>query len=90
MRGRERIGKLLEASGLPEDALLSSALVTMNGRTSVMIEGQHGVVELSGTQIRLATGNGVLSIRGCLLTLKELNAEKAIVTGEMIDAVAYT
>ena len=89
MRGGETMKKLLLAGGLPEDALLDSARVTMNGRTSVMIEGQRGVVELSQEQIRLATGNGVLNIRGSLLTLRELSPEKAIVTGNPIDAAVY-
>ena len=89
MRGRERVGKLLQAGGLPEDALLSSARVTMNGRTSVTIEGQYGVIELSQAQIRLSTGNGVLSVRGSRLTLRELSPEKAIVSGEPIDAATY-
>ncbi len=90
MRGRERVKKLLLTGGLPEDALLDSARVTMNGRTSVLIEGQRGVVELSQAQIRLATGNGVLCISGAQLTLKELSPEMAVVTGESIDAAAYT
>ncbi|MBR5287587.1 MAG: YabP/YqfC family sporulation protein [Clostridia bacterium] len=89
MRGRERIRKLLQAGGLPEDALLSSARVTMNGRTSVTIEGQRGVVELSQSQIRLATGNGMLCIRGCALTLMELTPALAVVTGEPVAAAVY-
>ena len=89
MRGREQVRKILQAGGLPEDALLSSARVTMNGRTSVTIEGQNGVIELSQSQIRLSTGNGVLRVNGTMLMLRELSPEKAIVTGEMIDAAAY-
>ena len=89
MRGREKVGKLLQAGGLPEDALLSSARVTMNGRTSVTIEGQYGVIELSQAQICLSTGNGVLRVRGSMLTLRELSPEKAIVSGEPIDTATY-
>lgn len=89
MSSREQVRKLLQAGGLPEDALLSSARVTINGRTSVIIEGQKGVIELSQSKIRLSTGNGVLTVCGCMLMLRELSPEKAIVTGEPIDAATY-
>lgn len=89
MRGKARMRTLLSAGGLPEDALLDSAQVILNGRTSVTITGQHGVVELSSERIRMKTGCGVLTIAGRSLALRELSPDQAIVTGECIDGASY-
>ena len=89
MRGRETVRKLLEAGRLPEDALLDSARVTINGRSGVSVEGQHGVVELSDQRIRLKTGSGLLSITGTALQLAQLSAHRALVSGETIESVSF-
>lgn len=89
MRGRARVRTLLSAVGMPEDALLDSAQVCINGRTSVTINGHHGVVELSCERIRMKTGCGILAIAGSSLALRELSPDRAIVTGERIDGVSY-
>lgn len=80
---------MLAAGGLPEDALLSSARVLFNGRTSITVEGQQGVVALSPEQIQLKTGSGLLTITGRMLALRELSPERAIIQGETIDGAAY-
>ena len=76
-------------SSLPEDALTSGARVTMIGRGCVLVEGQHGVVELSGTCIRLRTKDGVLSVLGEALQLRELSLDAAMITGERVETVTY-
>ena len=87
MRGR--IAKALEGCGLPADALSDCARVTLTGRRSVTIEGQHGVIELSPERIRLRTGDGVLSVDGSALELHALSDSHARITGERIDVVSY-
>ncbi|MBR4039364.1 MAG: YabP/YqfC family sporulation protein [Clostridia bacterium] len=77
------------ACGLPEDVLTSGARVTLMGRTCVLVEGQRGVVELEAARIRLRTRDGVLSITGDALCLKELSADAAMITGGRIDMAAY-
>ena len=89
MRGKKRLHRLSLLSGLPEDALTSGARVTMLGRGCVLVEGQRGMVELSGTRIRLTTHDGVLSICGTGLELTELSAEAAMISGSRIDLAAY-
>ena len=86
---RERIIGLLQSSGLPQDALCDCARVTMTGRSCVMIEGQHGVVELTKERIRLVTGEGVLFVLGRNLTLNMLSANQAVIRGDTIDMASY-
>lgn len=89
MHGKEAVRKLLEAGRLPEDALLDSARVTINGRSGVSVEGQHGVVELSAQRIRLKTGSGLVCITGSALQLSQLSADRALVSGEAIESVSF-
>ena len=89
VRKRNRLAGLTLRSGLPEDAIGDSARVTMTGRTSVMIEGQHGVVELGAERIRLKTGSGVLSVTGEELHLEELSLDAAMIRAKRVTAVSY-
>ena len=77
------------ACGLPEDALLSGARVTMMGRGSVLIEGQCGVVELCGERIRLRSRDDVIAVEGRGLRLRELTGDAAMIEGERIDSASY-
>lgn len=76
-------------SGLPEDALRDSARVTMCGQSSVLVEGQHGVVELAPGRIRLKTGRGILTVAGTALRLEELSLDAAMITGDPVVTVTY-
>lgn len=89
MRRRNRASVLALRAGLPEDALGDNARVTMTGRTSVLVEGQHGVVELSGARIRLITGGGVLTVAGEGLRLEELSLDAAMIRGRSVATVTY-
>lgn len=89
MRARNRARRMVLRSGLPEDAVTGSARTTMSGRSSVLIEGQRGVVEMSGTRIRLKTRDGVLNICGRNLKLEELSLDAAMVHGEDVHTITY-
>lgn len=89
MRSRNRAKHLALSVGLPEDALGDSARVTMTGRSGVLVEGQHGVIELGLGRIRLRTGGGVLTVTGERLRLKELSVDAALICGEDVTAVSY-
>lgn len=85
-RGMRRIAL---SSSLPEDALTSGARVTMIGRGCVLVEGQRGVVELGSGRIRLKTQDGMLSVQGEALELRELSADAAMIVGERIETATY-
>ena len=58
--------------GLPEDSTGDCARVTLVGQSAALVEGQHGVIELTESRVRLRTGRGVLSVLGEGLRLREL------------------
>ena len=74
-------------SELPEDALRDCARITLVGRSVVLIEGQHGVVEMGKTCIRLVTNDGLLSVRGEQLKLSEMSMDAARVEGNWVETV---
>ena len=84
-RGRQ----LALRCSLPGGAVTGCGRVTMTGRGAVLVEGQHGVVELSGACIRLRTKDGVLSVLGEALQLRELSLDAAMITGERVETVTY-
>ncbi|MBQ4266027.1 MAG: YabP/YqfC family sporulation protein [Clostridia bacterium] len=89
MHRRVRARHLALLSGLPEDALSSGARITMMGRGCVLVEGQHGVVELGANRIRLRTSEGILCVSGCALALRELSLDAALISGKQIDTASY-
>ena len=44
--------------GLPEDATSDCARVTLSGQSAALVEGQHGVIELTESRVRLRTARG--------------------------------
>ena len=87
-RGRKVRSSVLDAQ-LPEDALAFGARVTMIGKSTALIEGQRGVVELSCDRIRLRTKQGTLSVLGQALCLKKLSLDAALITGDEVLTVTY-
>lgn len=89
MRKRSAVRRLMLEAGLPEDALEDCARVTMTGRSAVLVEGQHGVIELGAERIRMRTGSGMVSVLGNGLRLRELSLSAALIEGEPLAAVTY-
>ena len=89
MRVRNRARRMLLSCGLPEDTVTGGARVMLSGRSAVMIEGQRGVVEMSGERIRLKTADGVLTICGESLRLQELSLDAAMVIGADVLSTGY-
>lgn len=85
----KKLRRMTLLCGLPEDTLFKSARVTMMGRSSVLVEGQCSLVELSDGRIRLRTRCGVVVIEGRALFLREMTGEAAMIQGECIVSAAY-
>ena len=85
----KKLRRMTLMCGLPEDALLSGARVTMMGRGCVVVEGPCAVMELGSARIRLSTKSGVVSVQGQELRLRELTQNAAMIEGERIDSAAY-
>lgn len=69
--------------GLPEDSTGDCARVTLVGQSAALVEGQHGVIELTESRVRLRTGRGVL---GEGLRLRELSVDAALIEGHVLTA----
>ena len=85
----KRSRRLTLLCGLPEDVVAGSARATLFGRGCAMVEGQRGVVELDTSCIRLHTKDGVLTVKGEGLLLRELSADAEMIIGRRIDAMTY-
>ena len=72
--------------GLPEDSTGDCARVTLVGQSAALVEGQHGVIELTESRVRLRTGRGVLSVLGEGLRLRELSVDAALIEGHVLTA----
>lgn len=70
--------------GLPEDATGDCARVTLSGQSAALVEGQHGVIELTESRVRLRTGRGVLTVLGEGLRLRELSVDAALIEGRVL------
>lgn len=89
MRARSRARRAILRSGLPEDAVGNCARATLCGQGALLVEGQCGVVEMGSDCIRLRTPEGVLSVCGEKLTLRELSLDAAMIHGGKIETVSY-
>ena len=72
--------------GLPEDATSDCARVTLSGQSAALVEGQHGVIELTESRVRLRTGRGVLTVQGEGLRLRALSVDTALIEGHVMTA----
>ena len=72
--------------GLPEDATSDCARVTLSGQSAALVEGQHGVIELTESRVRLRTGRGVLTVQGEGLRLRALSVDAALIEGHVLTA----
>jgi len=85
---RKRRGRRILAASLPED-VLRGARVTWFGQGSALVEGQHGVVELTQERIRLRTDEGILTLCGEGMTLRELSVDAAFIDAAHIHTISY-
>ena len=51
-----------------------------------LVEGQHGVIELTESRVRLRTGRGVLTVQGEGLRLRALSVDAALIEGHVLTA----
>lgn len=89
MRAAKKPRSEMELGDLPLDALTGCARVTVMGRGALLVEGQSGVVELGAERIRLKTRDGVLTICGIGLALRELSLDAAKICAQRFEAVFY-
>ncbi len=74
---------LTSALELPEEIMLNLPLITFTGRTNMSIENYKNIVEYSQKRIRISTTDGVITIDGINLSLKELTKNLIVIDGKI-------
>lgn len=80
--------KLVEKLMLPKDLMLGSAVVTITGRKEVCVENYRGIVEYTGTHIRLQTKTCMIEIEGTSLDVAYYTSDEMKITG-YIEQIIY-
>ncbi|HZK58148.1 MAG TPA: sporulation protein YqfC [Clostridia bacterium] len=74
---------LAEILELPKDIVLDLPKIIMIGNLQIYIENHKGILEYANDRIRINTKNGILSIMGKNLVLKNIVTEEIIIIGEI-------
>ena len=74
---------------LPLDAAEGCAHVTLYGKSTVIIEGHCGICSMDESCICFNSVSGKIAVHGMRLGVKELSLDAAVVTGDLVESVAY-
>jgi sporulation protein YqfC len=75
-----RLAELLE---IPQDIVLDLPRLTLVGNLQLVLENHRGIIEYAPEKLRLALGQGELTITGIDLVLVSLSAEEAVIEGHI-------
>lgn len=78
-----RFAGTLGTLGLPEDLLPGVPRITVVGREQMLLENMGGVCTYSLEEASFYTGQGVLTVRGKGLLLRELGESRVLLQGEL-------
>ena len=74
---------LTTALDLPKEIMLNLPLITITGKNNMSIENYKNIIEYSQKKIRISTSEGIVSIEGTNLFLKELSKDLIVITGNI-------
>jgi sporulation protein YqfC len=87
-RRRSRRGRLQRLAGMleiPADVVLDWPRITMLGNKQLLVENHKGIVEYTGTFVRIKLTHGELAVTGSDLVIGSLQAEQLLVEGTVTD-----
>lgn len=73
---------------LPKDLMFGAAIITVTGRSDLMVENYKGILEYRQDKIRLSLKQGQVEITGEELKIEYYTSEDMRITGR-IDRVEY-
>ncbi len=73
---------------LPKDLMFGAAIITVTGRSDLMVENYKGILEYRQDKIRLSLKQGQVEITGEQLKIEYYTSEDMRITGR-IDRVEY-
>ena len=74
---------------LPLAAAVGCAHITLYGKLTVIIEEHCGICSMDESCIRFDSVSGKIAVHGLRLSVKELSLDTAVVTGDLVESVAY-
>lgn len=80
--------KLANILSLPKEVALDLPLVMATGRSEVNIENYKNLLEFTDKKIRVRTRDGIMTIEGERLKLRQITTENVLVAG-MITGILY-
>lgn len=75
---REKFSEVLE---LPKELILDIPKITLIGSKQLLLENYKGIIEYEDYKIRIKTHEGIISLEGKDMTIKEITSEDIMVTG---------
>ena len=61
--------------------MLNLPLITLTGKNSMSIENYKNIIEYNQKKIRISTSEGIITIEGTKLFLKELRKDLIVISG---------
>lgn len=68
---------------LPKDIIMDVSKIIIIGDSQVSIENHKGIIEYSEEQIRINSGNGIITINGSNMNIKTILQEEIVIEGEI-------
>jgi len=75
--------KLCERLDLPEDVVLNSLKLTVNGSKKALVENHRGILEYGKNRIVISSKRGKLSINGSDLGVVAMTCDELLVEGRI-------
>jgi len=72
---------LTTALDLPKEIMLNLPLITITGKNNMSIENYKNIIEYNQKKIRISTSEGIITIEGTKLFLKELRKDLIVISG---------
>ena len=79
--------KIIKKLDIQPDILPGGTLVSIRGRSSVLISGSTGITLYTPEEIRLSLKKGALSIKGFRLICTSYNAEELRIEGKISSVI---
>jgi sporulation protein YqfC len=76
-------GALDEWLELPDDTLLDLPRLTLIGQVMLAVENHRGLVRYAPDEVRVATGAGLLQVRGEELVVRRMDRERLTIAGRI-------
>lgn len=87
-RKKGQLQKLAGILEIPQDIVMDLPRITMLGNKQILIENHKGIIEYTTSIVRVKINKGQLLIKGCNLTLGNLQMEQILVEGT-VEEVKY-